>query len=186
MWHPSRAAWLAPLRRLAEGQSGAIAIETVLLVPVLLVLLAGTVDIAWLVIAKQRASRVAATVADLTARVGEVYDADIADILAAVSNVAAPFTVADGDVVITSVANIDGMGAQVVWQEPPGATSAVGSPGDVPATEDELALQEGENVIVGEVRLRARPILGLVVGEIDVYERIYQRARYGVVERMSD
>lgn len=179
------------LRRFLASESGVIAIEFALVVPVLLALFLGGIDTAWLVIAHYKLERAADSVADLTARAQQLRSSDIRDILAAASMVAKPFDLdADGRVIASSITNPMGTGAIVDWQQAStggvSATSKIGPAGGTAQLGTDLSVELGETMIVGEAYLDFQPIIGFLIGPQELYVRLYERARYGVVERVPE
>jgi Flp pilus assembly protein TadG len=178
-------------RRLLACDSGVIAIEFALLVPVLLTLFLGGIDTAWLVIAHYKLERAADSLADLTARTQQLHASDVQDIFAAAAMVAKPFDLgADGRVIASSVTNPSGTGAVVDWQQASAggiaATSRIGTSGGAAELGADLSVEIGETMIVGEAYLDFRPIIGFLIGPQELYTRLYERARYGVVELLPE
>lgn len=173
------------LRRFARCERGAIAVEFALVLPVLLALLLGAADVSWLVYAEHKTTRIAMSLADLTARAEELSPTDITDLFAAVARVAEPFDiVADGRAVVTSVTNPNGTGARIAWQRANGrrsATSRIGAPGATADLGGDITVRQGETIVVGEIFLRFRPLVGFVLDEREIYLRLYQRPRFGTV-----
>ncbi len=179
------------LRQFFVSESGVIAIEFALVVPVLLALFLGGIDTAWLVIAHYKLERAADSVADLTARAQQLRPSDVQDIFAAASMVAKPFDLdADGRVIASSVTNPTGTGAIVDWQQASAggvsATSKIGPAGGTAQLGTDISVELGETMIVGEAYLDFQPIIGFLIRPQELYVRLYERARYGVVERVPE
>jgi|GEM_PF-1785934 len=154
---------------LAGDRRGAVMVEFALLVPLLVMLLLGALDIGRLVLAHQKADNTAATVADLVARASPFQNtpSQVCAAMDAAAHTFEPFVLAAGDVVrVTSVTLIGtspttAPTATANWQaELTGGTSAgctvtdLDTPATVPASLDAgLALEDGDQVhlIVGEV-----------------------------------
>ncbi len=178
-------------RRFLTCESGVIAVEFALVVPVLLALFLGGIDTAWLVIAHYKLERAADSVADLTARTQQLRPSDVQDIFAAATMVAKPFDLgADGRVIASSITNPSGTGAIVDWQQASmgglSATSKVGTAGATAQLGTDLTVELGETMIVGEAYLDFQPIIGFLIGPQELYTRLYERARYGVVELVAE
>jgi Flp pilus assembly protein TadG len=181
---PRHAAISAWLRAFRDCVRASIPVETALVLPVMLLMLLGATEVGWLISANQRVSRVAATVADLAARTDRLNDGAVEEIFAAAANVAGALDLRGaGSVVISGITNQVGIGTRIAWQDPPDAPSRVGVPGGTPNLEG-LTLQPGETILVAEVLLRFQPLAGLVINEVELYERSHQRARFGTVERV--
>ncbi len=180
-----------PWRRFLACRSGVIAVEFALVVPVLLTLFLGGIDTAWLVIAHYKLERAAGSVIDLAARTQTLRPSDIQDIFTAADMVAKPFDLGtDGRVIASSVTNPTGTGAIVDWQQVStggiAATSRVGASGGTAQLGGDLDVDLGETMIVGEAFLQFQPIIGFLIGPQQLYTRMYERARYGVVELVPE
>lgn len=183
----TRAATLA--RRLGCRDSrGNSAVEFGLIVPVLLVLVLGSVDLARFVILNQKLDRVAVSMADLVARAETIAETDFTDIFIAADHIAEPFELgAFGSVIISAVTNPDGDGAAVAWQRLGGgsyaATSRLGAEGDTATLDDGFEVREGETAIISEVFFDFTPLLSeLIVAARVVYKRSYHRPRLGTLD----
>jgi Flp pilus assembly protein TadG len=182
MPRPSRS-----LRRFCTDRLGTLPVEFALVLPVLILLLVGTADVAWLYIANNKVQRAAAAVADLTARTARIHASDVDDLFAAAREVAAPLDLSgSGRVFVSSVNRPLGSGPRVVWQRATSGglvvASRVGTAGGSADLGGSLTLAPGEEVIVGETFLEVEPLFGLVVrGRQRLYVRALQRPRYGTV-----
>lgn len=93
------------LRRLralpfAASQAGAVAMEFALSLPILVLLLLGGTDTAFMMIVTQRVDRVAYSVTDIVSQSEMVTNTDINNILLAASQLMQPFTFGSDDIVI--------------------------------------------------------------------------------------
>lgn len=130
-----RGRWGWPrLRRCAAGN---VAVEFALSVPVIMLMMLGSAEMARFVILHQKMDRVATTISDLVSRAETITESQIADIFTAADQVAEPFDLANlGVVIVSSVTNSDGSGAVIAWQRSGAgaysAASALGGQGDPP------------------------------------------------------
>jgi len=182
--------WCARLRALRRARRGAVAVEMAVTAPVLLVLLLGTLDVGWRLLAEYRVQRAAATLADLVARVRTLGESDVDNAFDALRGLASPFDlVRDGGALVSGV-RADGAGVPVVaWQREADfgldLPSRVGRPGQR-ADLGDTALDPGEAVIVAEVFLRFRPLVGFLPGgERLLYVRWIAAPRYGSLDDPS-
>lgn len=178
-----RAAWLRTARR------GVIAVEAALAMPVLTLMLLGMADLGWLALADYKVARIAATLADLTARGEMISTSEIDDVLAAALIIAEPFEVGDEtSLVLSLVENMDGQGARIDWQHGRGVRSSrIGTAGGAASLDGDIAVARGESLVIAEAVVTVRPLVGLVIrGPRDLYARSYQRPRFGQVDLRTD
>lgn len=97
-----------------KHQKGLAAIEFAMVLPVMLVMLMGTIEVSNLLTADRRAESVAATLADLVARDDSITNAEVTDIFLAAESVMADMDSASLQMVITSI-NESGSNAVVGW-----------------------------------------------------------------------
>ena len=81
----------APLRRFAADQRGVSAVEFAILLPLMLTMYLGGVEISQAVSADRKTTLVAHTIGDLTAQASNVTSADMSNVLNAGAAVAYPF-----------------------------------------------------------------------------------------------
>ena len=79
------------IRAMCRDQRGVSAIEFGMLVPVLILMYVGIVEMGNLLTVVRRVETIASTAADLTAQVKQVSNADLADIFAASTSILAPY-----------------------------------------------------------------------------------------------
>ncbi len=182
--------WSGRLAALRRARRGAVAVEMAVTAPVLLVLLLGTLDVGWRLLAEYRLGRAAATLADLVARVQTLEESDVDNAFDALRSLTPPFDLArDGHAVVSGV-RADGAGVPVVvWQREADfglrLPSRVGREGQR-ADLGDTALEPGEAVIVAEVFLRFRPLVGFVQrGERLLHVRWIAAPRYGALDDPS-
>jgi Flp pilus assembly protein TadG len=109
-------AWLS-LRslRFAADRRGSSAIEFALLLPLMLIMYFGSIQITDAISADRQVTLVASTVAEITSQYATVSSTDVSNILAAASAVLTPFPVANARVTLSSVL-IDANGnATIDW-----------------------------------------------------------------------
>lgn len=175
-------------RRLFFDLRGTLPVELALVLPVLILLLVGAADIAWLYIANDKVQRAAAVIADLVGRTNQIAAGDVDDSFEAAREVAWPLDLAaSGRAFVSSVRNLDATGARVAWQRATSSglavASRIGTPGGSADLDGALVLASGEEIVVGEVFLDVSPIFGLfIAGPQRLYARALQRPRYGTVQ----
>ena len=180
-----------PGRRLLACRAGNVAVEFGLAVPVLMMMMLASVELARFVILNQKLDRVASSVSDLVARAETIKESELQDIFAAVSEVASPFDIADlGVVIVSSVTNLDGSGPVIAWQRSGAgsysATSKIGGEGDSAKLPADFEVRNGESAIIAEVYFDFAPFLSeLIVEPQVVYHTAHFRPRLGTLEEIN-
>jgi len=169
-------AWLS-LRslRFATDRHGAAAMEFALLLPLMLIMYFGSIQITDAISADRQVTLVASTVAEITSQYATVSSTDVSNILAAASAVLTPFPVANARVTLSSVL-IDANGnATVDWSATLNGTQRSGTvTSSIPAA----LLVPNTSVIWGEATYNYRPAIGWVItGTIAMYDQIFLRPR---------
>lgn len=145
-------------------QRGLAAIEFALTLPIMIALLVGSADIAYMMLLSQRVDRVAYAVTDIVSQSETVPSrADLDTIMLAAGQLMQPFPFGnDGVVVVTSVYRPTGQGPRICWQHASGGSlvrsSLIGAPGEAPNMPNGLTINEKENVIISEVFYDFRPM----------------------------
>ena len=162
-------------RRLWTRTEATASVEFAALLPFMLLLYIGGVEISEGVAADRKVTLTARTVADLASRVTSIDDPSMNDILAASSAVVAPF---DGTkiVVIVSEVDIDSKGnATVCWSD-----SLHGSPHpkSMPVTLPPALVVNGTSLIWGEAQYPYQPALGYyMTGTLTLKDSIFMAPR---------
>ena len=173
-------------RSLRRDQRGASAVEFAMLLPLMVTLYLGAVEISQAVGINRKVTLTARTVADLASQVSSINNSDMTNLLKASVAVMAPYCISAGTaiscttgelkaVTVTAVSiDKDGV-AKVVWSDSLNGTKrAVGSTVTVPAA---LNVPNSQ-LIWGEVAFRYVPTIGYVVtGSRNLADQIYMRPR---------
>ena len=164
-------------RRIGRDERGVSAVEFALLLPLMLVLYFGAVEVSQAVAVDRKVTLSARSVADLVAQAQSVNTTEVNDILDAASTVTAPYSAANLKVTVSQI-KIDAQGtATVSWSDARNTTAkAPGSAVTIPT-----ALQiPNTYLILGEVQYTYKPVLGYVVtGTLNLKDQIYMRPRQG-------
>jgi len=163
---------VASLRR---DQNGVSAVEFAMLLPLMVTLYLGAVEVSQAVSIHRKVTLTARTVADLASQVTSINNADMTNMLTAASAVIAPF--ASGELKVTvSAVSIDANGiARVTWSDTLNGTAR--------AVNSTVALPSALNVpnsqlIWSEVHYNYLPTVGYVVtGALNLFDQIYMRPR---------
>jgi hypothetical protein len=176
------------LRKLRRDVGGVAAIEFALLLPMLLTLLIGCLEVTFKIWSTQKAEKLAVTLSDVIAQSTAVTSGDLAKLTGAVDKIMDPFPFgADkGKVIITSVYWEQGEdAAKVNWQCPYGGytgTSKFGAEGEDATLPDGFTLNEKDNIIVAEVFYEYEPIApGLLFDKAAIYRRALFKPRLGLL-----
>jgi Flp pilus assembly protein TadG len=164
-----------PLQRLARDERGISAVEFAMLLPLMVTLYLGAVEISQGIAADRKVTLTTRTVADLVSQVSTINNADMTNSLNAASAVMAPFASSNLKVTVSSV-NIDAQGkATVAWSDTLNGTArATGSTVTLPAA---LAVANS-SLIWSEVQYAYKPTIGyLISGTLTLKDQIYMRPR---------
>ncbi len=163
------------LDRFRDDQSGISAVEFAMLLPLMLTLYLGTVEVSQAVGIDRKVTLTSRTVADLASQVTNIASSDMQNILTASSSVIAPYDSTKLKVTVSEV-TIDGNGsAKVAWSCTLGGSAhAVGSAVTLPA-----ALNVANTSLIwGEASYTYTPTIGYVVtGTLNLSDKIYMRPR---------
>lgn len=166
---------LRRLGRLAADERGVSAVEFALLLPLMLSLYLGAVELSQGIGADRKVTLTARTISDLVSQVSTINNADMTNSLTAAGAVMAPYPVANLKVTVSSV-KIDANGqATVEWSDTLNGTArSKGSTITQPA-----ALNIANSFIVlSEVQYSYTPVVGYMIsGTLTLKDHIYMRPR---------
>jgi Flp pilus assembly protein TadG len=162
-------------RRFAADRRGTSTVEFAVLLPLMLTMYFGSIQITDAISADRQITLVASTVAEITSQYTTVSSTDVTNILSAASAVLAPFPVANALVTLSSV-TIDANGnATVAWSATLNGTQRSGTVTNlIPAS----LLIPNTSVIWGEATYNYKPVIGWVItGTLPLYDQIFLRPR---------
>jgi len=177
-FHRNRAALRGLARRFARSRRGVAAIEFAFVLPVMLTVYFGVVEVAQGVMIDRKVTDLNRALADLTAQGTSISDAEISNIFDAAQTIMAPFTSVAPKMAIVSVV-IDSSGvAKVCWSAQ--RNSTVPKRGDTVALPDNLKIAS-TSLIMATASYDFTPLIGyLVTGPIVIGNTpIYMRPRIG-------
>jgi Flp pilus assembly protein TadG len=166
----------APLRRFATDQRGVSAVEFAILLPLMLTMYLGGVEISQAVSADRKTTLVAHTVGDLTAQASNVSSTDMTNVLNAGAAVAYPFSSSNLKVTVTSVC-IDAAGtkATVAWSRTLNGTARTGV---VTSLIPSALMVANTSLIWGEATYSYRPTIGwTITGTLNLSDKFFLRPR---------
>jgi Flp pilus assembly protein TadG len=158
-----------------EDRRGVSAVEFAMLLPLMVTLYLGSVEISQGVGIDRKVTLTTRTVADLASQVSSINNADMTNMLTATSAVIAPYDVTKLQVTVSQV-SIDANGkATVAWSDTfQGTKRAVGSTVTLPAA---LSVAN-TSLIWSEVSYAYKPTIGYVVtGTLNLSDQIWMRPR---------
>lgn len=153
------------LRKLiVNDRRGSIITDTALMLPVLLALLMGGIEVTRFALLQQKLNRAAVSMADLVAQSETLTAADLNSLFAAVQFVVAPFdTGIQSLVIVSSISATSGNPPIVDWQRlgagSATATSDLGVEGANATLPAGFLVRDGESVIFAEVVYDFEPLL---------------------------
>ena len=179
-----------PIKRaVAQGfwrHEGGIAItEFALVLPVLLTLFYGVIEVTRYILIVQKAEKLAYTVADSVAESTTVTNAELSQLLTATNNIMKPFDfTTSGTVLISSLYKAADTNPVVNWRYQGGgtltATSQLGAVGSAPTMPSGFTFDDRENVIAAEVYYKFSPLISTeFFGTTTVYRRAFYKPRFG-------
>ncbi len=175
----------ALLRRLWRDRRAVSAVEFALILPVLVMFSAGTIEYSRLILVTQKLQSGAFLLADLTARDETVKTADMANIFLAIGEVVKPFDFAGaGRAIVSSVGAAEDDKPTLNWQCPGSgtlaATSLVGTVvGKAVALPAGLAIRKGETIIAAEVYYAFKPLFGIGLAPRTIRRVAFFKPRLG-------
>jgi Flp pilus assembly protein TadG len=162
-------------RRFARDDRGVSAVEFAMLLPLMVTLYLGSVEVSQGIAADRKVTMVARAVADLVAQVSTINNSGMNNVLAAASSVMTPYDVSKAKVTV-SLIKIDGNGnAKIEWSDSLNGTArAKGSSVSLPS-----ALKVPDTSLVwGEASYTYSPVVGYVIsGTLNLKDQIYMRPR---------
>lgn len=165
------------LDRLGRDERAVSAVEFAMLLPLMLTLYLGTVEVSRAVGIDRKVTITAHTVADLASQVSTIGDTDMSNILTAAQAVIQPYDTNMLRVTVSGV-QIDNNGtAKVAWSDTLNGTArSVGSGVTVPATLN----SPNSFLIWSEVSYNYVPIIGYVItGPMTLSDQLYMGPRLG-------
>jgi Flp pilus assembly protein TadG len=164
-------------RRFAEDRRGSSLVEFALLLPIMMTMYFGSIQVTDAISADRQVTLVASTVAEITSQYSQVATSDVNNILTAAASVMAPFSVTSANTAVTlSSVTIDNNGnATIAWSQ-----SLYGTPrtGTVTTLIPAGLLIPNTTVIWGEATYSYRPTVGWgLVGTVSMYDQIFLRPR---------
>jgi Flp pilus assembly protein TadG len=166
---------LQSLSRFVEDRRGVSAVEFAMLLPLMVTLYLGSVEISQGVGIDRKVTLTTRTVADLASQVSSINNSDMTNLLNASSAVIAPYDVSKLKVTVSAVTIDANNVAKIAWSDTLNGTKrAVGSTVTLPA-----ALNVANTTLIwSEVSYSYTPTIGYVItGTLNLSDQIYMRPR---------
>jgi Flp pilus assembly protein TadG len=167
------------VRQLQNDERGISAVEFAMLLPLMVTLYLGGVEVSEAVAVDRKTTMVARTVGDLIAQTTNVTTDDVNNIFAAATAVLEPYNAANLKVTVSSI-KIDAQGvAKIVWSDKKngGAADPERKPGDT-VTLNAALNTKGTWLIWAEAKYEYTPTIGYVITKmIPLTDQIYMRPR---------
>lgn len=163
------------VRAFREDLSGTSAVEFAFILPVMVVLYFGCVEISQAVSLNRKVTAASSAAGDLVAQASVITSGEMEDIWDAAEAIIAPYPIAPLEIVVTSVwIDEDGV-ATVHWSEEQNATArTVGSPVEIP---EDLLIPETSLIMAEVDYLYVSPFSDLFGGSVPLGEVFYLRPR---------
>ena len=164
-------------RPFLAATEGIAAVEFALLLPLLLLVLLGTIELGTAIVIKSKLRTAASTVAEIANQYTTIQNSDMTGILGAAAAIITPYSISNTSVVVSEI-TIDSHGnATVAWSDALNGTArSTGSPIAVPSG---LAIANTV-LLLGEVRYLYSPAFGYAMtGAMPMNETLYATPRSG-------
>lgn len=172
-----------------RDRRGVAATEFALVLPILLLFSAGTIEYSRLILLTQKLQSGSFLLADLAARDRTLSEEQVQNLFLAIDNVLQPFPfAARGRAIVTSV-GANAAGQPVVnWQRQGEGVvafaSTLGAEGAVAELPESLELAPGETVVAAEVFYAFEPLFGVGLAPRTLRRVAYYRPRLGTLDAL--
>jgi Flp pilus assembly protein TadG len=163
------------LRRLARDQRGVSAVEFAMLLPLMITLYLGGVEVSQGISIDRKVTLTARTVADLVSQVASINNSGINNVLTASSAVLAPYPVEKAKVTVTVVSIDANSKVTVSWSDSLNGTArAKGATVTIPSA----LVVPNTSLVWGEAEYSYKPTIGYVItGTMNLKDQIFMRPR---------
>ena len=173
----SMTAWRSKAAKLRRDTKGVVAVEFAAILPLMLTMFLGAVELSTGVAIDRKVTLTVRTVTDLVSQSSVVTNADVTNIMNAAAKVMMPYPDAPLKIKVSAVDIAADGSAKVAWSDSLNTLKrATGSAVSLPAA---LAVPSTQ-LIFGEIEYGYQPPVGYaVVGTINLNENFYTRPRQG-------
>jgi Flp pilus assembly protein TadG len=175
------------IKRFAVAREGVAAVEFALILPVMLLLYAGSIELSDLINVDRRITVISSTVGDLVARMdGDIYETELNDYFNAAEEIINPYATTGLKQLITCV-RVDATGttptATVMWSKASGGATVKAANSTLSTTVFPSAIREisrGKYVIMSETQYSYKPLMGVVFENArTMYRQNFHLPRFG-------
>ena len=173
------------LKRFALERKGAAAVEIALILPFMLSLYVGSIELSDLINVDRRVTVIAATVGDLVARAdGNLKQSELTDYFNAAEEIVTPYKTAGLKQLITCVSiNATGTTATVEWSKGTGGATekSAGSTLSLSLLPQAIRdISKGKYVIMSETQYSYKPLMGIIFQTAQtLYRQNFHLPRFG-------
>lgn len=176
------------IRAFARAERGIAVVEFALILPVMMTLFYGTIEVTRYVLITQKVEKLAHSIADVTSQEKKATRLVLDQALAATSDIMSPYSMTDNGVVyITSLYRAPNTAqASVNWRYPETSAfpeiSKLGALNSIPTMPGGFTFDERENVIAAEVYFRFSPLISSqFFGTTTIYRSAFYKPRLGAL-----
>lgn len=164
-------------RHFLAATEGIAAVEFALLLPLLLLVLFGTIELGTAIVIKSKLRTAASTVTEIANQYTTIQDSDMAGMLGAAAAIITPYSISSTSVVISEITINNHGDATVTWSDALNGTArTTGSSITVPSG---IAIANTV-LLLGEVRYLYSPAFGYAMtGAMTMSETLYAMPRSG-------
>lgn len=178
-------------KNMIRNQQGVALIEFAIILPFLLIVFLGLIEVANYTLHHQKADKLAHAMADFTAQGDTISASELDSFRFAIAPIMSPLDFR-GSVIITSAGRYNPIPTGtpctrrnrpcITWQYrvSGGAASAIGAPGSAPSIPGNYRLQRNNNIIIAEAYVEYKPVLSISSQFLGAFtpETIYKTALY--------
>jgi Flp pilus assembly protein TadG len=163
------------LRHFGTARQGLAALEFAILLPMMVFLLFGAVELIDLLQTNRRVENTASSIADVVSRDNEVTDSEVTGMWRALELLMIPDNAADLNIRITSVSIPDSSTATVIWSEGRGMSARVANSSvTLPAN----MMRAGTSIIMAETEYSYDSPIGIFMdAPMSLQHVVYRRSR---------
>jgi hypothetical protein len=175
---------------MCRDRSGLAFLEFALVLPILLLLLLGGIEVSRYIQVSQKADKLAHTIVDLVAQSPTISTQDLQQIMAAARHVMEPYNFTDdGTIIISCVGYNSNNELRVKWQYTGGGNlvraSRIGALDGAPALPAGFTVEAKDNVIISETFFSLAPMLNNhIVQPTEFYRTAYYLPRLGELDKL--
>lgn len=166
----------------ARDRRGIAAVEFALILPLMLLLYFGMVELSQGIIVDRKVKMTARTVADLVSQVSTINNSGIDAALGASTAILAPYSAANAKVIVSGVSIDNNGNAKVVWSR---ANKNTGHGTGDSVTVPNALKTPNTFLVLGEATYDYTPVVGYVTGPLKLSERIFMRPRLSETVKKS-